>query len=584
MPPKTVRRIPYGVADFLKIRNNNLYYVDKTKFIPVLEFSSYYLFFIRPRRFGKSLWISVLENYYDVNKKDCFESVFRNTWIGKNPTEERNTYLVMTFNFSMVNPDIRFVEESFEQNGKAVIKDFLERYKQFFSEKTRNEIRSLPSTADQLREVLFQAFRENLKIYMLIDEYDNFANTVLSTAGGEAYRNLTHGPGFFRYFFNLLKGGTSRGDSGLSKLFITGVSPVTMDDVTSGFNIGENISTDPRFNEFAGFTEEEVRAMLAYYRETGMITIDEDFCIEIMNEWYDHYRFSEDADVRIFNSDMVLYFVRETLKRDAPPDRLTDQNIRIDYGKLRHLMLTDRKLNGNFSQLRHIAETGETVCNVVPSFPLERLTDRENFISLLFFFGLLSFDGIREGQPVLRIPNHTVRKLMYGYFRDALRDADIFRIDLYRFSALVRGMAYRGEWQAVFDFISEEVRKQTAVRDYLEGEKVIQGFLLAYLNVTDFFLTSSEHEADKGFADFWLEPFLMNFPDMRFAYLIELKYIPRSKFTDALLQEKIRSAEEQLEKYAKDDRVKKFSQTLSLKKLVLIYKGWELIYREEKTP
>ncbi|OQY57075.1 MAG: hypothetical protein B6245_17540 [Desulfobacteraceae bacterium 4572_88] len=521
MIPKHIRRIPYGIADFEKIRYNNLYYVDKTKYIPVLESSSYYVFFIRPRRFGKSLWISVLENYYDINKKDLFWKIFGDTWIGKNPTEERNAYLIMTFNFSLVNPDIQFVHNSFELNGKAVIKDFLQRYEPFFNEKAREAILSLSSAADQLRELLFHAFRENLKIYMLIDEYDNFANTILSTSGEQAYQDLTHGGGFFRYFFNLLKGGTSRGDSGLAKLFITGVSPVTMDDVTSGFNIGENLSTDPDFNGLLGFDEEEVRGMLNYYRQAGLITLDQEFCLGLMREWYDSYRFSKYADVRMFNSDMVLYFIREVLKRDALPDELIDQNIRIDYGKLRHLMLTDQKLNGNFSQLQRITEAGETVCKVEPSFPLERLTERGNFISLLYYFGLLSFDSIRRGMPVLRIPNRTVEKLMCSYFRDAFQDADIFRTDLWKFAELVGDMAYQGKWHGVFDFLAEEIRKQTSVRDYLEGEKVIQGFLLAYLNVTDYYLTSSEQEASKGFADLWLAPFLAKFPDMRFAYLID---------------------------------------------------------------
>lgn len=581
MIPKNIRKIPYGVADFEKIRNNNLYYVDKTKFIPILESASYYVFLIRPRRFGKSLWISVMENYYDISKKERFAELFAGTYIGDNPTEEKNSYLIMTFNFSMVNPDIRFVEESFEDNGKAVIRDFLERYREFFNEKEQDKILSLRSTADQLRDILFHAFRKKLKIYLIIDEYDNFANTVLTSAGEQAYRDLTHGAGFFRYFFNLLKGGTSRGDSGLARLFITGVSPVTMDDVTSGFNIGENISTDSEFNEFIGFHEQEVRSMLDYYLKAGLIRQDTGMCMDIMKEWYDNYRFSSEAENRMFNSVMVLYFIKEAIKRTNIPGNLIDQNIRIDYGKLRHLILTDQRLNGNFSLLKNIMETGDTECDVVPGFPLERLLDRENFISLLFYLGLLSFDSISEGIPVLCIPNMTVWKLMYGYLRDAFQDVDVFRIDLWNFSNLVRGMAYHGEWWPVFDFLSEEVQKQTSVRDYLGGEKVIQGFLLAYLNVTDFFLTWSEREAGSGFSDIFLEPFLARFPDMPFGYLIELKYVPRSEFKESLLQKKIKSAKDQLRKYANDERVKKIAQKVTLKKLVVVYKGWELVYQEE---
>lgn len=419
---------------------------------------------------------------------------------------------------------------------------------------------------------------------MLIDEYDaaaNFANTILSAAGESAYKKLTHGPGFFRYFFNLLKGGTSRSNAGLSRLFITGVSPIVMDDVTSGFNIGENISVDARFNSMMGFDVKETQAILNHYAEAGGVGQDPEACLSIMTEWYNNYRFSKSADQQVFNSDMVLYFVKELMKTDGIPDNLIDQNIRIDYGKLRHLILTDQRLNGNFSQLKQIMENEETVSDIALSFPLERLTERVNFTSLLFFFGLLSFDGIREGMPLLRIPNRAVLKLMYGYLRDGFNDIDIFRVNLVEFSHLIRAMAYRGQWREAFDFLSEEVKRQTSVRDYLQGEKVIQGFLLAYLNVTDFFLTRSEREMNKGFADIWLEPFLARFPDMKFGYLIELKYISRGEFNDALLRENIKEARRQLERYSEDERVARMPDHVAVKKLALVFNGWELAHREE---
>ncbi|MDM8538815.1 AAA family ATPase [Desulfobacterales bacterium HSG17] len=581
MIPKKIKRIPYGVADYEKIKNNDLYYVDKTHFIPLLEHSPFYIFLIRPRRFGKSLWVSVLENYYDINKKDRFEELFRDTYIVKNPTEERNSYLTLTFNFSMINPDIRFVGDSFEQTGRMVIEDFLERYKSFFTKTEQDEILSLSKTEDQLKKVLFRASINKLKIYLIIDEYDNFANTILSTAGEKAYQELTHGPGFFRYFFNLLKGGTSRGDSGLSRLFITGVSPVTMDDVTSGFNIGENITISENFNELLGFNEKEVMEMLDYYHQTDMLKLKPDVCMNIMKQWYNNYRFSEDSEKRVFNSDMVLYFILKALNRSNMPRHLIDPNVRIDYSKLRHLMLIDQKFNGNFSELKSIMETGETTCNIELSFPLEQLTNRENFISLLYYFGLISFKGTERGKAKLIIPNLTIKKLMYGYIRDAFKDVDIFRIELWKFSDLISRMAYDGQWQPVFEFLSDEIKKQTSVRDYLEGEKVIQGFLLAYLNITDFFLTRTEQETGKGFCDLWLEPFLARFPDMPFGYLIELKDISRTKFTDELLQEKITKAKAQLKKYGEDERVKMIGEKVTVKKLVLVYKGWELVHMDE---
>ena len=221
---------------------------------------------------------------------------------------------------------------------------------------------------------------------------------------------------------------------------------------------------------------------------------------------------------------------------------------------------------------------------MVSSFSLERLLHRENFISLLLYFGLLSFAGEWEGEPLLRIPNRTIKDLMYSNIRDGFRDVAVFRLDLWQLGNLLRGMAYRGEWQVVFDFLAAAIQQQTSVRDYLNGEKVIQGFLLAYLNVTHFFLTWSEKEMGGGFVDLYLEPFLARYPDMQSGYLIELKYIPRGEFSEARLQEKIAEAEGQLRKYADDERIAQVAGQVTLQKLVIIFKGWELVYREAWRP
>ena len=581
MTNRPVKRIPYAIADYRRMREEDAYYVDKTHFIPLLEESPFYLFCIRPRRIGKSLWLSTLQHYYDVNLADDFASLFADTYIGAHPTDDHNGYLTMFFNFSLVNPDMRYVHESFEDNGRFVIETFVERYERFFLEHERQDILSSTSVEGQLRRIFYYAGKNNLKTFLLIDEYDNFANTILVTEGEEAYHDLTHGGGFFRYFFNLLKGATGGQISGLTRMFITGVSPLTMDDVTSGFNIGTNISLDERFSEMIGFTQDEVVTMLSYYRNAAKLPFSVNESLALMQEWYDNYRFGPHVQSSVFNSDMVLYFILTTTGQQRMPDSLIDQNVRIDYTKLRHLVTIDQKLNGNFSQLRAIIETGETVSQINISFPVKQLRARENFISLLYYFGLLTFAGEREGEPLLQIPNRTIKDLMYGYIRDGYQDGEVFDLNLWRLSGFVRGMAHRGEWEAVFDFLAAEVQKQASVRDYIDGEKMIHGFLLAYLNVTNFFLTWSEREMNGGFVDLYLEPFLARYPDAKFGYLIELKYIARGKFTKKLLQEQITEAETQLAKYATDARLQKIAQQVTLKKLVLVYKGWELVYREE---
>lgn len=284
MSNSAIKRIPYAIADYRKMREENGYYVDKTHFIPLLEAAPYFLFFIRPRRFGKTLWLSMLRHYYDVNLKDEFAALFGDTYIGEHPTNERNSYLILFLNFALVNPDVDKVEVSFEDNGLAEIESFLRRYGCYFTEIEVHTILTQPNLEQQLRRIFYYAGEKGLKVYFFIDEYDNFANTILTTAGQQAYHNLTHGEGFFRFFFNLLKGGTGGQMTGLTRLLITGVSPITMDDVTSGFNIGTNISLDARFNEMIGFTEAEVRAMLAYYHDTGVLQLDVEQSLALMQE------------------------------------------------------------------------------------------------------------------------------------------------------------------------------------------------------------------------------------------------------------------------------------------------------------
>jgi hypothetical protein len=587
------KRIPYGVADYGRLRRENAYYVDKTHYIPRIEAAPFYLFCIRPRRFGKSLWLSVLQHYYDVNQTDNFAFLFGETYIGQNPTPDRNSYLILFFNFALVNPALSKVEASFESTGSNEIDSFLRRYERFFSAESVQYIQAGANVADKLQRIFYHAAEQQLKIYLLIDEYDNFTNTILTTDGQGAYHNLTHGSGFFRYFFNLLKGATGGQIAGLTRLFITGVSPVTMDDVTSGFNIGTNISIDSQFNEMIGFTEAEVQTLLNAYQSYGRLPLGVEASLQLMQIWYNNYRFGQRATTSMYNSDMVLYFLLRTEADNGAPLRLIDENIRIDYTKLRHLMAIDQRLdrgapaqlNGNFSLLRTIIEEGETVSPIHASFPLEQLLHRENFISLLYYFGLLSMAGAADEEPLLRIPNRTVKDLMYGYIRSALEDVDVFKLDIWHLTGLLRDMAYRGDWRPFFDYLNEQIQQQASVRDHLHGEKVIQGFLIAYLNVTHNFLTWSEREMGGGFVDLYMEPFLARYPGVKYGYLIELEYISETQFNkrgfdQALTKEKA-EAEGQLRQYAQDARIAQVAQQVTMKKLVLIYKGWELVYAAE---
>jgi len=582
---KKIKNIPYGIGDFDSVQRNNNYYVDKTMFIPEVE-KTPFNFLIRPRRFGKTLFLTMLHSYYDLNLKNRFEGLFSKTWILKNPTELQNSYMILYFNFSLVNPDIDKVEGSFVNYCNSEIDFFLRKYSKYIDNETLKKASEKKLPADKLNDIFISLNGANNKIYLLIDEYDNFANTIISRHGQHEYHKLTHDEGFFRYFFNVLKGGASRRAGGLDRMFITGVSPITMDDVTSGFNIGNNISLNENMNGALGFTDGDVGEIIDYYTSVGVFKFDKAETKQIMSEWYNGYIFSKRSTTKMYNTDMVLYFMLQSYEANNLPDDLIDENVRIDYGKLRHLIAIGNQLNGNFNILKEIIADGGIVSRIVKSFPYEKLTDRENFVSLLYYFGLLSFDGSLLGKPYFSIPNNTIRQLMYSYIREAYKNVGVFKVDVFKLDNIISHMAYSGNWKELFTFIAGEINKQTKIRDFIEGEKVVQTFFLTYLNIIDVFDTLTEKEAGKGYADLVLKPFFYRYPDAKFGYLIELKYISRNKFTEELKTEKIKASKIQLAKYSSDESLKKMMLmsphgNVEMKKLIIIFNGWEMIYCEE---
>ncbi|CAK0776467.1 AAA family ATPase [Gammaproteobacteria bacterium] len=569
-------RIPYGIADFVKLRHGGeYYYIDKTAYLPRLEQAGRFLFLIRPRRFGKSLLQSVMECYYDRYWEPQFDELFHDTWIHDHPTPEKHRYLALRFDFSVVDSDPRRLEDSFEGHLRIEMDLLFRRYRSLIPDEIAQRVMGEVTGSRRLERLFSELHDLGLFLYLFIDEYDNFANNLLVREGREKYQELTHSGGFFRHFFSMLKEGVGRTGSGLSRLFITGVSPITLDDVTSGFNIANNISLDAEFNALLGFTEAEIERMFTDFGQ--------DYAAHrtVMRQWYNGYHFHKKRDEPVTNSDMVLYYLNYLYRNHTPPDELIDHNVRIDYGKLRHLVQIDKTLNGNFSRLKEIIELGEYAGEVATSFPVEALLQQENFVSLLYYFGLLTFAGEQEGRPLLRVPNETIWQLMYGYLRSAYQEVEVFKPSLWKLGELLHRMAYRGEWMAFFDYLSEQIQEQASVRDYLQGEKMVQGFLLAYLNLSPYFICHSEKESSDGFVDLFLAPFFFRYPDMRHGYLIELKYISCSKDSPEKRQAEIAKAEAQLWRYAGDERVQKALSAARLHPLVLVYSGWELVYRAE---
>ena len=613
-PSKPYPPIPYGMADFRVIRRDGFLYVDKTRFVRELE-SKRYAFFLRPRRFGKTCWVSVLEEYYDRTRAGEFEALFTDTDIGRNPTANRSSYAVLRLNFSAFGKLLSTLKESFEDYCYTQLRGMLEANADVFPEQLTNRILAPPTMGGRLNELFLHARQLDVRLFLLIDEYDNFANTILAGEGEAAYHSLTHGSGFFRDFFATLKAGTESGN--LERLFITGVSPLTMDDVTSGFNIGTNISFDATYNSMVGFTETEVEALVKTYRESGVLTKEHDAVMAVMREWYNGYRFAEDADEDVYNTDMVLYYLDHSIPNKRGPRYLIDSNVRVDYVKLRHLVVvnrdvalaTERKatgadasddaepprrvsssaelrdakalgLNGNFDVLRQVIAEGRVDSDLCPSFPVDQLGQRENFVTLLHCFGLLSIHDEVDGRLRLGIPNQTVRQLMYGYLRDAYREVGVFSVDLLAFEDLIWAMAREGEWRPAVDYLANALQRQTSVRDYIQGERMLQGFLAAYLGATSCFVFHTEQELGKGYADMVLAPLTARYPSLRHGYVVELKYLKRDQESDALAQSALDEAKEQLSGYLADERLAQQHPSVRFTGVALVFRGWELVGAE----
>ena len=579
-----IKRIPYGKGDFEAVNAQNDYYVDKTPFIPLLE-ETPYIFFIRPRRFGKSLLLSTLNSYYDINNKDNFERLYHDTWILDNPTEECGQYMIMSFNFSVITCEKEAVQKNFNDYCTDVINDFMEKYEKYISENIRNIIASKKTAHEKLQSLCIKLKNNPTKIYILIDEYDNFTNTLLAKYGKSEYEEITRDEGFFKEFFRTLKALATGSGAGLARMFITGVSPITMDDVTSGMNIGDSRTTDFALNTLLGFTEQEVSEMVDYYIGVGEFKQSKDETMQLLKTWYDNYKFAEYAEESVYNTDMILYFINKSRNLPVRFNQLIDHNAKVDYSKLRHFITVGNRLNGNFAMIEDILQGGAVSANLVTSFPYEYLTERDNFVSLLFYFGLITIDGEYRGQTKFEIPNLAVQKFMNDFITEGYRKACKINLDMQKISRAIAEMAYANEWENCIDLLAEKIPECIAVRDLIDREKSVQVLFIALLHYGNPYIISSELEANFGFIDIALAPDLLHYPDMQDAYLIELKYLKKSEeYTKEKENEFIETAKSQLAKYANDKNITKEWQlkpngNINLTKLIIIFQGEEMKYK-----
>lgn len=580
--PKRIyrKRIPYGMQNFEDVIKEDCYYVDKTPFIEQIEESNKYFFFIRPRRFGKTLTLSMLENYYDINKKDKFDEIFGKLYIGQNPTPEHNTYLIIHLNFAEVAAGLDDYKNGLDNHCRLVFNFFCDIYAHILPANTKEGMEKLTDAVSQLRFLCQKCQEVGKKIYLFIDEYDNFTNMILAHEEHlMRYRNQTHGEGYLRQFFNTIKGAAG---NTLGRVFVTGVTPVTMDDLTSGFNIGTNYSLSPKFNEMTGFTEEEVREMLDYYRSVLPFNHTTDELIKVMKPWYDNYCFAVKSygKTTMYNSVMVLNFISNYIDNEYDiPDSMVETNIRIDYDKMRMLIRHDKEFAHDASIIQQLVTQGFVIGTLNENFPAERINDPDNFLSLLFYFGMVTIDGTYDGETKFIIPNEVVRDQMYTYLLDTYKENDLV-YDRYSKGKLESKLAYDGQFKPYFEYIADCLKKYSSQRDKQKGEAFVHGFTLAMTSQNKFYRPISELDNDGGYADIFLSPLCDIYKDMVDSYIIELKY-SKSQTTDEQVKKLFEEASAQISRYAESDMVREAVKTTKLHKLVVIYRGAEMVACEE---
>ena len=583
-----VKLVPYGVADFATVIEQNLYYVDKTMFIPELEKQPRNLFFIRPRRFGKSIFLSMLYSYYDCAQSHKFQSLFGNLWIGQHPTPLQGKYQVLFLDFSQITGNIDKLETKFNSYLSINLDAFVRQYSEYYQAEME-EILAQEDFEEKMELIFKAAKAHQYHLYLIIDEYDNFTNVILNERGEKVYHAITHADGFYRDVFKKFKGNFER-------IFMMGVSPVTLDDVTSGFNIGWNISIKPEFDEMLGFSTTDVVEMFTYYKEHGSIPADSDIdaIVNDMKPWYDNYCFAKQAlkkKTRMFNCDMVLYYLRNYMDAGCPPEEMIDPNTRTDYGKMKKLLQFDKLDGERKGIIRKIAEEEQIVTQLYESFSAYQIPKAEIFPSLLFYYGMLTIKGTRGSKLILGIPNNNVRKQYYGYLEEEYQ-AKAY-VDVNQLTDYYYDMAYDGKWEEGLRFMADAYAKVSSVRDGIEAERNLQGFFMAYLNLNDYYITAPELELNHGYCDFFLLPDLTHYASQH-SYILELKVLSKKDFSAIVegeftedgkpmtkAEKQWSEAVDQIHRYAEAPRVEALLQGTKLHLIIMQFEGWELKRMEE---
>ncbi|GHV63843.1 hypothetical protein FACS1894199_00710 [Bacteroidia bacterium] len=565
MEEKKYKRLPYGNSDFRRIILENYAYVDKTMYIGMLENETNpNQFFIRPRKFGKSLFFMTLSYYYDLNHTDEFETLFGDLYIGKHPTPERNMYAVLKFDFSGLDTSSEqgFVK-SFSEKVQDTVCDFINTYRDIIPDSSiliqeiKQEKRGIGSL-----QIAFNAVKSaGKRIYIIIDEYDHFANDLIAMGkrlGKELYKTMIAANGIVRDFYERVKDGAK--SSLVNRTFITGISPVMLDDLTSGYNIATNLTLNEKYNEMMGFTKTEVEWLM---HETG---VNPDFINVDMEAYYDGYLFNKNGANRVYNPAMILYFFNQIVDFHRVPDSIIDENLKTDYGRLQKLTQND----GNRATLIQITKEDGIIAEVLNKFSIDTLNDTDYFISLLFYMGLLTIKEPVMSKVRLGIPNYSIRTLYWEYIMKLVREhSPEMTLETRYLDEAITALAMEGDLECFIAYVSENAFSKLSDFDLRQfDEKYIQILLLAYLYMSRIYIPMSEYEAVPGRADIYLQrsPLL---PQVKYEWALELKYCKTDASETEIAKQK-EKGEEQMKQYLGSQRL---SGRTDLKAAVIVFIG-----------